>query len=198
MRHPNRGRPAVVSWLCIDGDAMRTTAFLAALAAAAAGTAVADYRVDMNAIDVKGVGAPVGTVVISEDAGGVRFAPDLHGLQPGTHGFHVHEFPNCAAREKDGKVVAGELAGNHWDPDHHGRHAAPGQGGHRGDLPPLKVGADGRAHDAVVVKGLKLSQLRSKSLVVHAGGDNGSDQPKPNGGGGDRIACGVIQAGEKP
>jgi len=177
---------------------MRTTAILAALAAAAAGTAAADYRVDMNAIDVKGVGAPVGTVVISEDAGGVRLAPNLKGLPPGEHGFHVHEFPNCGAREKDGKVVAGDLAGGHWDPDKHGKHGMPGGDGHRGDLPPLKVGADGTARDAVTVKGLKLSDLRDKSLMVHAGGDNGSDQPKPNGGGGDRIACGVIQAGAKP
>ena len=105
---------------------MRTTTLLAAFAAAAAAPAWADYRVDMNAIDVKGVGAPMGTVVVSEDSGGVRFAPDLKGLPPGLHGFHVHEFPNCAAREKDGKVVAGELAGNHWDPDHHGKHGSPG------------------------------------------------------------------------
>ena len=29
--------------------------------------------------------------------------------------------------------------------------------------------------------------------MIHAGGDNYSDQPKPNGGGGARIACGVIE-----
>jgi Cu-Zn family superoxide dismutase len=29
--------------------------------------------------------------------------------------------------------------------------------------------------------------------MVHAGGDNYSDQPKPLGGGGDRIACGLIR-----
>ena len=116
---------------------MRTATLLAALAAAGATAAWADYRVDMNAIDVKGVGAPVGTVTITEDAGGVRFTPDLKGLPPGAHGFHVHEFPNCGARAKDGKVLAGDLAGNHWDPDHHGKHGKPGGEGHRGDLPPL-------------------------------------------------------------
>ncbi len=31
------------------------------------------------------------------------------------------------------------------------------------------------------------------AIMVHAGGDNYSDDPKPLGGGGDRIACGVIQ-----
>jgi Cu-Zn family superoxide dismutase len=29
--------------------------------------------------------------------------------------------------------------------------------------------------------------------MIHAGGDNYADQPKPLGGGGERIACGVIQ-----
>ena len=176
---------------------MRTMIF-AALAAAAAGSAWADYRVDMNRIDVHGVGAPAGTVVVTEEAGGIKLTPDLKGLPPGSHGFHVHQFANCGARERNGTVLAGDLAGDHWDPDHKGHHAAPGGGGHRGDLPPLTVGADGTARQPLVVKGLKLSDLRSKSLVVHAGGDNQSDAPKPNGGGGDRIACGVVQAGEKP
>jgi Cu-Zn family superoxide dismutase len=30
--------------------------------------------------------------------------------------------------------------------------------------------------------------------MIHEGGDNYSDQPKPLGGGGARIACGVIPA----
>ena len=38
-----------------------------------------------------------------------------------------------------------------------------------------------------------LAALRGKTLMIHAGGDNYSDQPKPLGGGGARIACGVIQ-----
>jgi Cu-Zn family superoxide dismutase len=35
--------------------------------------------------------------------------------------------------------------------------------------------------------------VKGKALMIHAGGDNYADQPKPLGGGGDRIACGVIQ-----
>ena len=38
-----------------------------------------------------------------------------------------------------------------------------------------------------------VSALRGKSVVIHAGGDNYSDQPQPLGGGGARIACGVIE-----
>ena len=38
-----------------------------------------------------------------------------------------------------------------------------------------------------------LTTLRGKSVIIHAGGDNYSDQPQPLGGGGARIACGVIE-----
>lgn len=171
--------------------------FLPAIAACMATAAIADYKVEMNAIDIKGVGQPLGTVTIAEGQGGVTLTPDLKGLPPGSHGFHVHEFANCGAKEKDGKMSAGELAGGHWDPDKHAKHGKPGGDGHKGDLPPLDVAGDGTARKAITASHLKLADLRNKALVIHAGGDNGSDQPKPNGGGGDRIACGVIQAGQK-
>jgi Cu-Zn family superoxide dismutase len=169
---------------------------LGALAALAAMSASADYRVDMNAIDLKGVGAPLGTVTISAaPQGGVVFTPNLKGLPPGEHGFHVHEFANCGAREKDGKMSPGELAGGHYDPKKVHKHLGPGGAGHMGDLPPLKVDAQGNATQAVTASHLAMKDVRRKSLVIHEGGDNLSDQPKPNGGGGTRIACGVV--GEK-
>jgi Cu-Zn family superoxide dismutase len=40
---------------------------------------------------------------------------------------------------------------------------------------------------------MKLSEVKGKALMVHAGGDNFADQPAPLGGGGARIACGVIE-----
>jgi superoxide dismutase, Cu-Zn family len=169
---------------------------LGALAALAAASAFAQYRVDMNAIDLKGVGAPVGTIEISAGPqGGVVFKPDLKGLPPGEHGFHVHQFANCGAKEKDGKMSAGELAGDHYDPKKVHKHMGPQGEGHMGDLPPLKVDAQGNATQPVVAPRLAMKDLRRKSLMIHEGGDNLSDQPKPNGGGGTRIACGVT--GEK-
>lgn len=175
---------------------MRKTFVPALLLLGAAATAgAAELRVEMNAVDARGVGAPLGQVTIAEKDAGVSFIPELKGLPPGPHGFHVHEFANCGAKAKDGMVSAAEMAGGHWDPDKHQRHGGPDGRGHRGDLPPLVVSPDGHARTAVDVKGVKLSALKGKSLVIHAGGDNHSDQPKPNGGGGERIACGVIQAG---
>lgn len=164
-----------------------------ACAGLAASLAHAEYTVKMNLIDAKGVGADAGTVTIRDDGkGGVTFTPAMKGLPPGPHGFHVHTFANCAAQEKDGKLEPGERAGPHWDPDKSGSHGSPTGNGHRGDLPPLKVESDGTAKAAIAAPRIKLVELKNKSLMVHEGGDNFSDQPKPNGGGGTRIACGVI------
>lgn len=172
--------------------------YLLIAAALVPACALAQYKVDVTAVDIRGVGASLGTVSIAESPqGGVVLTPDLKGLPPGAHGFHVHEFANCGPKEKDGKVSPAELAGGHWDPDKHGKHGAPTGSGHKGDLPVLQVAANGSATQAVTAPRLKLADLRNKSLVIHAGGDNHSDQPKPNGGGGDRIACGVIHTGEK-
>jgi len=35
--------------------------------------------------------------------------------------------------------------------------------------------------------------LAGHAVVIYEGGDNFSDQPKPLGGGGGRIACGVVK-----
>ena len=40
---------------------------------------------------------------------------------------------------------------------------------------------------------IKLSEVKGKALMIHAGGDNFSDYPKLLGGRGDRIASGVIE-----
>jgi Cu-Zn family superoxide dismutase len=40
---------------------------------------------------------------------------------------------------------------------------------------------------------LKLADVTGHAIIIHEGGDNFSDKPKPNGGGGNRIACGVVQ-----
>ena len=160
---------------------------------AVAGAAHADYKVDMKRIDANGVHESVGTVTISSDpGGGVAFKPALKNLPAGARGFHVHEKADCGPKEKDGKKAAGEAAGPHWDPDKAGKHAGPKGKGHRGDLPALDVAANGTATTAVVAPNLKLADLAGKSLMIHAGGDTYAEPP-PNGGGAERIACGVIK-----
>jgi Cu-Zn family superoxide dismutase len=176
---------------------MRT--LLICLAGVAACTAVAatsapagDTTVPMTLVDARGQGTAVGEVVLAETPEGLVFTPRLRGLPPGLHGFHVHEHPSCAPAEKDGAVVAAQAAGAHYDPQHAGKHGAPWGDGHLGDLPALYVAADGTATYPVLAPRLKLKDVSGRSLMVHAGGDNHSDHPQPLGGGGGRIACGVI------
>jgi Cu-Zn family superoxide dismutase len=57
----------------------------------------------------------------------------------------------------------------------------------------LVVDKDGTANLPVLAPRLKVSNLDGRSVMVHAGGDNYADQPAPLGGGGGRIACGVIK-----
>ena len=83
-------------------------------------------------------------------------------------------------------------AGGHLDPDKSGRHEGPAGSGHKGDLPLLTVAANGKATKAVVAPHLKLADISGHAVMIHAGGDNYADQPVKLGGGGGRIACGVV------
>jgi Cu-Zn family superoxide dismutase len=95
---------------------------------------------------------------------------------------------------KDGKPGAALAAGGHWDPNKTGHHAGPYGDGHMGDLPAIYVGADGKATYPVLAPRLhSLDALHGHALMVHIGGDNHDDHPMPLGGGGARIACGIIK-----
>ena len=165
---------------------------LAVAALSFCGTALADTTVEMNMVDDKGIGKSVGQVIISETPYGVVFSPALAGLQPGLHGFHLHENPSCEPKEKDGKMVPALAAGGHYDPAGSKRHGLPWGDGHLGDLPALFVDAMGNANNPVLGPRLKITDITGRSLMIHAGGDNYADIPSPLGGGGARIVCGVI------
>ena len=163
-------------------------AILSALPLAAA----ADMVVPMNLVDENGIGNAAGEVTISESKYGLVFTPALNGLVPGLHGFHVHQNPDCAPMEKDGKLVPALAAGGHYDPEKTNRHGTPWGDGHLGDLPPLFVDANGNAAQPVLAPRLKISDLKGRSLMVHVGGDNHADHPAPLGGGGARMVCGSV------
>lgn len=165
---------------------------LCGLAVASAGVAAAEASVSMSALDAQGALTPIGTVRLVDTRYGLALYPNLRNLQPGLHGFHVHEVPSCAPVEKDGKKEPGLAAGGHLDPEATKRHGEPWGDGHLGDLPPLYVMANGTATNPVLAPRLKLTDVRNRSLMVHAGGDNHADHPAPLGGGGARVACGVI------
>ena len=113
-------------------------------------------------------------------------APAFHAADPG--GF-IGAFV-------DGAMVAGGGAGGHFDPQSTGHHLGPSGEGHQGDLPVLFVeesAAAGTITGVAVAPRLTVADLHGHALMIHEGGDNYRDEPKPLGGGGGRIACGVIE-----
>lgn len=160
----------------------------------AAPALAAEITVKLDLATPTGAGASVGSVRIVETPYGLAFYPQLQGLAPGLHGFHVHEKASCAPAEANGAPVPALAAGGHLDPAGTKRHGEPWGDGHLGDLPPLYVAADGSATQPVLGPRLKLADVRGRALMVHAGGDNHADHPAPLGGGGARVACGVIGA----
>ncbi|WP_097446263.1 superoxide dismutase family protein [Escherichia coli] len=151
-------------------------------------------NIPINIITDEGVGKNIGVVNIAESPYGLLFTPDLKELSPGMHGFHIHENASCAPGLMDGKKVAGLSAGGHFDPEKTGKHLGPyNADGHPGDLPPVYVNNDGTATAPVLAPRLKsIKDISQHAIMIHKGGDNHSDSPLPSGGGGGRIACGII------
>ena len=122
-------------------------------------------------------GAP--TVIVGE----------IHGLEPGPHGLHIHEYGNLT----DGCASAGA----HYNPDgvDHGNINE----GHVGDLGNITADDDGIARIEIVAPRVELIGERSvvgRSFVVHKGEDDlgkgGDEESLKTGNAGDRLGCGVI------
>ena len=77
----------------------------------AVGSAYAEEAVvQMHLTGIAGAGDNIGTIRASDSPYGTLFTPDLRGLAPGLHGFHVHQNPSCDPQEKDGRMVPGLAA----------------------------------------------------------------------------------------
>lgn len=90
-------------------------------------------------------------------------------------------------------MVPGLAAGGHYDPANTDFHSGPYGEGHLGDLSLLYADSKGEANSPILAPRVKVSDLKGRSLMIHAGGDNYSDNPKKLGGGGARMACGVVK-----
>jgi Cu-Zn family superoxide dismutase len=171
--------------------ALGLTVLFAAIAVPAR---AAEVTVTMKRATQDGTGDSLGTITILSSDVGATFQLDLHGLPPGMHGFHVHENDNCGPTFMGGVRIPAGAAGDHFDPANTGKHAGPLGDGHLGDLPVIEVGASGTAKQAVTAPRVKdIEALKKHALVIQIGGDNYSDSPARDGGGGGRFACGVIE-----
>lgn len=155
-----------------------------------AGAAHAAQDIEIHQASADGVGDSIGTVTVEDSQHGLLLTPDLSGLSPGMHGFHVHQNPSCEPAEKNGEMTAALAAGGHFNPND-GEHHGPYQEGHLGDLPVLMVDQDGNATTPVLAPRLEMADLQGHALMVHQGGDTYAPEPEL-GGGGARVACGVI------
>lgn len=126
-------------------------------------------------------------VVFQDDEGTTGIAVVARGLEPGSHGIHIHETGNCdPAGEK-----TFEQAGAHFDP------AQGAHGSHAGDLGNLIADGDGETVFTVFESTFDLSEtgptLRDadgSALIIHADVDDLVTDPSGNSGA--RIACAVL------
>jgi Cu-Zn family superoxide dismutase len=113
----------------------------------------------------------------------------ITGLQPGEHGFHIHEF---------GDMSKGcESMGAHYNPD--GIDHGDIEQGHVGDLGNITADENGTANFSIQANRVDLIGDRSvvgRGIVVHADPDDlgkgGDEESLKTGNAGDRLACGVI------
>lgn len=134
-------------------------------------------------------GRAEGTVTFSaaEDGESMRVAVEIQGLEPGLHGFHVHETGDCSADDASS-------AGGHFSP-HDASHGSPeAADSHVGDLGNIEADDNGQVATELTVRHLAFSgpsSILQKAVVVHSGKDDLESQP--SGDSGDRVGCGVIR-----
>ena len=174
---------------------------------AAAGVLMSGCTMQQGAAGPAGAISPPGRTAAADvrDAGGITMARasvsqlgdslrvnvEAMGMRPGTYGVHLHTTGRC---DPPGFTTAGP----HWNPtaQQHGKNNP--QGMHKGDLPNLAVGTDGRGSFEVTIAGALIAGEANALLdgdgaavVLHASADDYRTDPSGNSGG--RIACGVLR-----
>ena len=127
-----------------------------------------------------------GVVTFTRKPDGVLIEATISGMEPGEHGFHIHEWGdiNCT----DGTCTGGHFnptGAQHGGPDSVNRHA--------GDLGNIVVGEDGtgtyrRLDRIIMMHGYE--SIIGRAVIVHADKDDFTTQPTGNAGA--RGAAGVI------
>ncbi|HMV49674.1 MAG TPA: superoxide dismutase family protein [Blastocatellia bacterium] len=127
-----------------------------------------------------------GWATFTKDGDKIKVVGEIEGLTPGKHGFHVHEFGDCSAKDASS-------AGPHFNPQNtpHADHGSAQR--HVGDLGNIEANADGKARIDLTDSAMKLdgpNSILGRGVIVHAQADDLKSQPAGNAGG--RQACAAI------
>lgn len=124
-------------------------------------------------------------------AGPVTVSGEVSGLQPGKHGFHIHEFGD--------NTNGCTSAGPHFNPTGKEHGAPDADERHVGDLGNIEADASGVAKINISDSQISLlgaNSILGRTVVVHADIDDlglgGHELSKTTGNAGARLGCGVI------
>lgn len=137
-----------------------------------------------------GDGSVEGVISFSSDMSTVQISGQLAGLEPGKHGFHIHENGDCGGDNA-------EAAGGHFNPsgNPHGSPDDDADEHHAGDFGNIVANSEGMARvnfsDSEISLSEDANNVIGKAIVVHSGEDDLSTQP--SGDAGNPVACGVIE-----
>lgn len=118
----------------------------------------------------------------------MRATVDLRGLEPGLHGFHIHETGDCSADDASS-------AGGHFNPQDAPHGSRDGAERHAGDMGNIEADNDGRVDTELTLPGITFAgptSILQRAVVIHGQEDDLESQPA--GDSGDRVGCGVIRS----
>ena len=141
--------------------------------------------------ELRGLGGAVMARATATQLGdSIRVKVEASGMRPGTYGAHVHTTGRCEPPDFTS-------AGPHWNPTEQQNGKNNPRGMHKGDLPNLMVGTDGRGSFEFTIPSASISggatpllDADGAAVVVHQSADDYRTDPSGNSGG--RIACGVL------
>lgn len=127
-----------------------------------------------------------GVVTFTQEPQGLHIVAKLENLTPGKHGFHIHEFGNCACPDA-------VCAGDHFNPTG-SKHGGPdSKERHVGDFGNIVADESGvGTYDAIDTHATLNGphSIVGRTVIIHAGEDDLTSQPSGNAGA--RIGCGVV------
>ena len=131
-----------------------------------------------------------GQATVAQVGDGISVRVEAMNMAPGIYAAHIHTTGRC-------DPPAFESAGGHWNPtsQQHGRENP--QGPHKGDLPNLTIGQDGRGVVEFTIAGASVTggaaamlDADGAAMMIHEKADD--YRTDPSGDAGARIACGTF------